>query len=467
MMNFRGRRRELGALETAWSGPASAFIPVYGRRRVGKSEMIVHFMEKKTGIYFVGKRAPGESQIAEFLEIAARSLNEPLLAQTRVNTWREALELVVKRWTGKTKLVLTLDEFQWMAEAAPELPSVIQALWDRDWSKSGRVMLILCGSYLGFMEREVLGKKSPLFGRRTAQILLRPFDHLEAAEFHPRYSTPDHARVYAICGGIPMYLLNFDERQSVEQNIMSRILDDLSALSREPEFLLREELRDLMPYHAVLMALAQGKTAPVQLASTTGIDVRGLNYHLNTLVDLGYVQRRYPLTEKKPSVRSVRYALDDPFLRFWFRFIFPHQSTLRMLGPQQGYAEVIKPEIEAYYGRCFERLCRECLPLIYRAEKVRAAFQSGEYWDKNVQVDVVGLREDGWTDLGECKWGDVSSMAALTAELEGKIPLYPNARNATIGRRLFVRSVKTRSKAVTSEVQVHTLADLYALKSQA
>lgn len=465
MMNFRGRRRELNALEAAWRGPAAAFIPVYGRRRVGKSEMIVHFMEKKKGIYFVGKRAPGENQISEFLEIAARSLGEPLLAQARVNGWREALELVVKRWTGKTKLVLTLDEFQWMAEAAPELPSVIQALWDRDWSKSGKVMLILCGSYLGFMEREVLGKKSPLFGRRTGQILLRPFNHLEAAEFHPRYSAADQARVYAICGGIPMYLLNFDERQSVEQNIMAKILDDLSALSREPEFLLREELRDLVPYHAVLMALAQGKTAPVQLSGTTGIDVRGLNYHLSTLTDLGYVQRRYPLTESKPSVRSVRYALDDPFLKFWFRFLFPHQSVLRMLGPQRGYAEVIKPEIEAYYGRCFERLCRESLPLIYQAEGVRAAFQCGEYWHKEVQVDVVGVREDGWTDLGECKWGDPGSLTALAAELESKVSLYPNKRNATLGRRLFVRTVKARAKAAAAGVQVHTLADLYALKS--
>ena len=410
MKNFRGRKREMAALEAAWRGQESAFLPVYGRRRVGKSEMIVHFMEGKGGIYFVGKRAPGETQINEFLQTAARALNEPLIAQARVSGWREALEMVVKRWKGKKKLILVLDEFQWMAEAATELPSVIQELWDRQWSKSGKVMLILCGSYLGFMEREVLGKKSPLFGRRTGQILLRPFNHLEAAQFHPHYSITDRAKVYAICGGIPMYLVAFDQRLSVEQNIVARVLDEIGVLTREPEFLLREELRDLMPYHAVLMALAQGKTAPAQLSSTSGIDVRALNYHLTTLVDLGYVQRRYPLTDIKPSVRSVRYALDDPFLRFWFRFIFPHQSVLKQLGPQHGYTEMIRPEIDAYYGRCFERLCRECLPMIYREEGVRSAFECGEYWSKEVQIDVVGVRKDGWTDLGECKWGDVSSI---------------------------------------------------------
>jgi AAA+ ATPase superfamily predicted ATPase len=462
MADFRGRKAEARALEAAWRDTASAFIPVYGRRRVGKSELIVRFMSGKGGIYYVGKRAPGDSQIQEFLETAARALNEPLLAQARVNGWREALELVVKRWPGKQKLILALDEFQWMAEAAPELPSVIQELWDRQWAKSGRVMLILCGSYLGFMEREVLGKKSPLFGRRTAQMLLRPFDYLEAAEFHPNYSAADRARVYAICGGIPMYLLAFDGRQSVEQNISNRILDDLAVLAREPEFLLREELRDLIPYHAILMALAQGATAPAQLSGATGIDGRGLSYYLQNLMELGYVQRRLPLSGGRASPRAVRYALEDPFLRFWFRFVFPHQSVLRLLGPERGFAEIIKPEIEAYYGRCFERLCREALPLLYRKEGVRAAFEIGEYWGKEVQIDVVGVRQDGWIDLGECKWGDVSSMAALDAELEAKVERYPNPRNVTIGRHLFVRSLKARAK--TPEARVHTLRDLYELQ---
>lgn len=464
-MNFHGRTRQLKLLQQAWQQEKGAFIPIYGRRRVGKSELIVRFMaDKRGGIYFVGKRAPGESQLQEFLETAAQALSEPLLAQVRVNGWKEALELVVKRWTGKTKLVLALDEFQWMAEACPELPSILQELWDRQWAKTGRVMLILCGSYLGFMEREVLGKKSPLFGRRTAQILLQPFDHLEAAQFHSRYSVTDQARVYALCGGIPMYLLSFDAKLSVEQNIITHILDDLSALSREPEFLLREELRDLMPYHAVLMALAQGKNAPAQLSKTTSIEPRALNYHLNTLVGLGYVQRRYPLTESKPSVRSVRYALDDPFLRFWFRFIFPHQSILRMMGPERGFAEVIKPNLEAYLGRCFERLCRQCLPLIYQRDGVTAAFQTGEYWDRESQIDLVGLREDNWTDLGECKWGDVASLAALQAELASKVTLYPNRRNATVGRHLFVRAIKGKAARLEPGTSLHTLAQLYELQ---
>lgn len=459
-MSFHGRKRELAVLDAAWTGDRSAFIPVYGRRRVGKSEMLLHFLSGKGGLYFVGKRAYSEAQLREFLETAARVVKEPLLAQASVTTWKAAFELVVGRWKGPRKLILALDEFQWMAEASPELPSVLQELWDRDWSRTNKVMLILCGSYLGFMEREVLGKRSPLFGRRTAQILLRPFNHLEAAAFHPGLSTVDHARIYGVCGGVPMYLLAFDRRRSVEQNLAAQFLDDSATLAREPEFLLREELRDLVPYHAVLTALAQGKTSPAELSRSVGIDVRGLHYHLQTLAELGYVQRRHPVTGGKPSVRSVRYALDDPLLRFWFRFVFPHQSLLRMLGPERGFAELIRPELDAYFGRCFERLCRETLPMIYAREGVRVSFEVGEYWASDVQVDVVGVRADNRTDLGECKWGEVRSLTALAAELEAKVPLYPNARNATVGRRLFVR--QTRAKPPEG-IQIHTLADLYDL----
>ena len=175
---FVGRERELAVLDAAWTKAASAFIPIYGRRRVGKSELIAHFMRDKPGVQFVGKTAASELQLREFAQEAARVLDEPLLAEMSARGWQALLEAITERWTGDEKLVLAFDEFQWTCEASPELPSVLQQLWDRKWKKSGRVILILCGSFIGFMEREFLGKKSPLFCRRTAQFLLRPFNHL-------------------------------------------------------------------------------------------------------------------------------------------------------------------------------------------------------------------------------------------------------------------------------------------------
>jgi len=447
-------------LNRAWDGPEAAFVPIYGRRRVGKSELILHFLKDKPGVYFLGKRAPAALQMAELAREAAAALDQPLLERVQAEGWKDLLVSVEEQWRGDGKLVLVLDEFQWMVDASPELPSVLQELWDRRWKKSGRVMLVLCGSFIGFMEREVLGRKSPLFGRRTAQIHLQPFDHLEAAEFHRGWSVVDKARARFVCGGIPLYLRCFDPAVSLEKNIEEQLLDELAPLNREPEFLLREELREVQHYHAVLRAIAAGSTTQRDIAVASGVPERNLHYYLQQLMDLGYVGRRVPLVPGKPSARNVRYLLDDPLLRFWFRFVFPNGSYLQHMGPRRTFTDRIKPGLEAYWGICFERLCREALPYLYAAEDVGAAFDVGEYWSSDVQIDVVGLRDDNWTDLGECKWGAVRSAKALAAELEAKVAKYPNHRGATLGRRFFVRK---RPRGGLPAGRWHSLDDLYAL----
>ncbi len=462
MTDFIGRKKELRVLRDAFEGPESAFIPIYGRRRLGKSELILHFLEGKRGIYFLGKKAPAELQRREFLDEAAVALEEPLLSGFAAETWSAALDAVVSRWRFPDKLVLVFDEFQWTAASSPELPSVLQGKWDRQWSRSGNVVLILCGSYVGFMEREVLGRESPLFGRRTAQILLRPFDYREAAAFHPRYSLPDRAKTYFICGGVPFYLRFFSDRRSVETNIRRELLEEHAALYREGDFLLREELREVETYYAILLAIASGETTNQAISRFAGLDPRRSSYYLQQLLELGYLSKRYPLAGGAPSARHVRYDLGDPLLRFWFRFVFPNTSYLLHMGPERAWAERIRPHLDAYFGHSFERLCRDALPWLYRREGVVAGFEIGEYWSPETQIDVVGLRDDGWTDLGECKWGrKVPSARRLEEELQRKAAAFPNRRNATLGRRVFVRGRPSRVPE-GSGVRWHGLDDLYA-----
>lgn len=461
--SFVGRSSELRLLENAYRGPGSAFIPVYGRRRVGKSELILHFLHQHPGLYFVGKQAPGPLQLREFVDEAAAVLGEPLLGAAAFEGWKPALTAVVDRWRRSEKLVLVFDEFQWTAGASPELPSVLQELWDRHWRGTGRVLLILCGSYVGFMEREVLGRTGPLFGRRTAQIFLRPFGYREAALFHPAYSVVDRARAYFIGGGVPWYLSRFDAGRSIEANIVAEILEEHAALRHEPEFLLREELREVESYHAVLLAIARGQLTAQDISQATGIGERSLHYYLQQLAGLGYVRRRYPLTDRPRAARHVRFALDDSLLRFWFRFVFPNTSYLARMGAEKTWRDRIRPDLDAYLGLCFEAVCREALPDLYTREGVSASFEVGEYWDRRCQIDVVGMREDGWTDLGECRWGRVRSARQLRDDLEAKIGLFPNARNATVGRRFFTREPITgdRTRAEEPEARWHDLADLY------
>jgi AAA+ ATPase superfamily predicted ATPase len=460
-VKFIGRKRELEVLEEAFQSPESGFIPVYGRRRVGKSEIILQFMKQKQGIYLVGKKARARIQLREFLQEAASLFEEPLLAALPADDWKTAIQTVVEKAKPGKKLILAFDEFQWIAKASPELPSVLQELWDRYWQRKGNVLLILCGSYIGFMEREILGRESPLFGRRTAQIFLRPFSYLDAVEFLPSYSLESCARTYFVCGGIPLYLLNFKTSQSVEMNIAAVLLDEYAPLFREPDFLIREELREVENYYAVLMALAAGFVTSKDISRQTEIGERALNYYLTQLIDLGYLRRRYPLTGGRPASRHVRYELDDPLLRFWFRFVFPHMSYVAKMGSRRALRDLVLPGLDAYFGACFERLCREALPVLYRREGVASPFEVGEYWDKSTQIDVVGLREDGWIDLGECKWGRVRSQRRIESDLVEKQSRYPNPRNATICGRIFTRRETRRRDSAGSHIRWHCLRDLY------
>ncbi len=459
---FIGRDRELSELEKQYRSAESNLIPIYGRRRVGKSELILHFKGDRSGVYFVGKQAPTALQIHEFLVSASRSLDLPLLAQARISDWRTALSESVRAWGGPGKLILVLDEFQWMVHEDPTLPSVLQELWDREWQHSGKVMLILAGSYVGFMEREVLGGQKPLGGRRTAQIQLQPFKFWEAAKFHPGCSRENQARIYCITGGVPLYLLAFKEDISVEQNICNTFLNEFSPLHREPESLLKEELQGLQKFQAVLDALSGGRLPLREIARALELDPRSITYQLDTLSALGYVQREFPLTARKPAARDVRYSLGDALLRFWYRFVFPNLSRIRE-NPQAAFRDQIAVNLESYFGACFERLCREALCQVYLREAPNASFQVGEYWkNQDLQIDVVGVRADDWIDLGECKWGTVASVPALAAQLEEKLRRYPNPENATLGRMLFTRRPV---RLPPPGVRCFALDDLYDLVS--
>jgi len=458
MKNFIGREKELKALNNEYRNLENSFIPIYGRRRVGKSELIKKFIEDKKSLFYLGKQAPEQVQIKEFLESASIKLCQPLLASLATDNWKDAIKSILSQLTTDEKFVIVLDEFQWIVDSAPELPSILQEFIDNEWDNKN-IFLILCGSYMGFMEKKVLGEKSPLFGRRTGQMLLKPFTYLEARNFHPHLSIKNQAKIFFICGGIPYYLKFFKENISIDQNIQNNFINEYSALSKEPHFLLREELKDLHNYYGILMALSSSMCSNHDISKTTGIDERKLYYYIQNLVELGYVKRHYPLSSQKASKQKLHIKLQDPLLRFWFRFIFPHQSLLCNMDENKFFLNIIKPNLQSYFGYCFENMCREALAYLYEKENVLCPFEIGEYWSKDVQIDVIGLRKDDRVDICECKWGSIKSFNGTIRNLKEKVKHYPNPDNSTIQLRLFCAD--ERKVATQLPCNIHFLKDLY------
>lgn len=460
MEKFIGRQKELSLLEQAYKSSQTEFIPIYGKRRIGKSELILHFIKNKTSVYFLGKQSTPQMQIKEFLNEAAKVFKEPLLANLNITTWKDALKVITEQKKNDKKLVIVMDEFQWIAKSSPDLPSVLQEFLDITWKKRKDIFLILCGSYMGFMEKEVLGEKSPLFGRRTSQILLKPFSYKESAEFHPSWSLKDKASVYFICGGIPYYLLFFKEGNSLIKNIENNLFDEFAPLFREPDFLLKEELRELPNYYAILMCLASGALTNQEISKKTGIDERKLHYYFQHLIELRYVRRHFPLTSKNPSPKQVKFILEDPLLKFWFRFVYPNMTYISQIDPKDSVQNLVKPKLDSYFGLCFEKLCQEGLLFMYQKQFISTSFKIGEYWDSSLQIDIIGYRKNEGIDLCECKWGNIRSIKNLGNNLKEKMKKYPNYEGLTLKGIIFSQKKLPKKNQITG-ISYYDLNDLY------
>lgn len=456
---FIGRDEEMAALEERYASPDSELLPIYGRHRVGKTELLARLAKGKPTVFFTAEAQLPAMQIRGFLAQAANSLRAPDLAANTPADWATAFRQVLRAAPAKRKLLLVLDELQWACRSSPELPSVIQRLWDHQWQHTGNIMLVLCGSNVGFMEREVLGGRSPLYGRRTGSLKLDPLNFADAARFHPHWSHEEQARAYFVCGGLPAYLLRFNPDLSVEQNIAGLFFRRLGFFENEPHFLLHEELADVSQAMSILRAVALGDKAQGDIARSVGLTSNALAPHLKILTELGYLERIAPLTPSPPARTAVVYRMADPLLRFWFRFVALRLGSAGRCSPTRAFEQLVAPQWESFCGEGFERLCREALPYLYEHESVVGRYTVGEYWDRESQIDVVGLRDDGRVDLGQCRWKADVPMARAVRELNIRAARYP-AEGRTTGLHLFVRS---KPRTAPPGVRVHDLDDLYSL----
>ena len=414
---FVNRISELALLEKHYnSGRAELFV-LYGRRRVGKTELLAHFCEGERHIFFVADQVPEQTSRANLSKAVNDALFGPGQVSAVYNTWDDLLTTLARQ-AQEERLVVVLDEFPYLVAAYPPLASILQRIWDQ-FLKNSQIMLILNGSYIGMMEETVLGYKAPLYGRRTAQYLLEPLEFLDAQYFFPSYSPEDRLRTYAVYGGTPAYLQTIQPEQSLEANILEGILERGSILYDEVRFVLQQELREPRNYFAVLQAIASGNTRQNEIKQATGLD--NITPYLDTLQQLHLVERIVPVTETQPhKSRRGLYRLKDNFLRFWFRFVLPNRSQLERGSKEMVFESAIRPEMDHFAAPIFEQACQQYFWRASLEEKLPfTPKQIGGWWQANQEVDIVVLGETQLM-LVECKWSNRPIGLDILENLEAK-----------------------------------------------
>ncbi|MBS7655447.1 ATP-binding protein [Candidatus Bathyarchaeota archaeon] len=409
-------------LEERFKSNKPEFIVIYGRRRVGKTELIKNFAKDKLNIYFLSDKRSDKEQLREIARKIGEFFNDDILITRGFEDWVQMFKYLKDKI--KERIIFTIDEFPYLIAANKAIPSLFQKGWD-EYLRETKIFLILCGSSIGMMERGVLSYKSPLYGRRTGQLFLDSLKFIDAQKFFTRYKLEQNIEAFAILGGIPAYLKQFDDSYSIEENIKKNILRKDSFLFNEPEFLLREELKEPKTYFSILKVISFGKTKLNEIATSLNMERNKVSMYLSVLENLKLIDRILPVTEKHPhKSRKGLYLIKDNFMRFWLRFVYPYKSELEM----GELDNVLKNKIRPFFGQhvsfVFEDICKEFLVELNKRKRLPFSFEKiGKWWHKDKEIDLVALSSDTrQIAFFEVKWSELGLIDAkkLLEELKDK-----------------------------------------------
>ena len=402
---FISRDRELKTLNRLYETNSFQFPVIYGRRRVGKTALINEFIKNKDAIFFTGLETNAKQNLENFSRAVFNYVNA-FGASPIFQNFQEALEYVFLLSANK-RIVLVIDEYPYAARSYRGFASVLQVLIDR-YKDQSKLFLILCGSSMSFMEEQVLGYKSPLYGRRTAQLKINPFDFFESCCCYKNFSPTDLALIYGIVGGTPQYLLQMNDALSVEENIKNTFLNVSSYLFEEPNNLLKQEVREVALYNAIIAAIATGNTKLSEISSKVGEETSACSAFLKNLIALGIIKKETPIAEK--SLKRTIYAVADNMFRFWYRFVPANMSII-----QNGMIELayknISEHMPTYMGAVFEEICKQYLWKLNREGKAAFAFMDlGRWWGgdpvtkSESEIDIIAVSDKDCAIFCECKW---------------------------------------------------------------
>jgi len=426
---FIGRDKELQTLNQLYKTNKFQLPVIYGRRRVGKTALINEFVKDKDTIFFTGLETNVRQNLENFSKSVFDYTNGFSYAPIFQN-FQEALEYVFLL-AKKQHIVLVIDEYPYAAKSYKGFASVLQVLIDK-YKDTSKLFLILCGSSMSFMEEQVLGYKSPLYGRRTAQFKIMPFDFFESCRYFKNFSSLDMALIYGVTGGTPQYLLQMNDALPAEENIKNSFLNTASYLFEEPSNLLKQEVREPAVYNAIISAIATGSSKLSEISSKVGEETSACSAYLKNLIALGIVKKEIPITEK--SSKKTIYTISDNMFRFWYRFVPANMSVIQNGMIETAYKNISR-HISSYMGAVFEEVCKQYLWKLNRADKAAVTFMDlGRWWGSDpsskseAEIDILAVADKDSAIFCECKWTNGNIDLSVLETLVKRSNLFPYSR---------------------------------------
>jgi len=461
---FVGRNQELQSLNRYYDSNRFECAVIYGRRRVGKTELISEFVKGKKHIFFTAVEGTYRKNL-DILSKAIMSSDDGSIrtVSPKFSEFSDCLEHISH--IANEKLVVVFDEYPYFAQSEKSVSSVLQQFIDHKFQRTD-IMLILCGSSMSFMENQVMGNKSPLYGRRTCQYKILPFEFDSSRGFHSSFSSQEQAVVYAITGGIPKYLLQFYDNKSLKANIIDNFFSPNSLLFEEPSNLLKQELREPAVYNSIITAIATGSSKLNEIATKAHITTSACSNYISSLLSLNIVRKELPILAKANS-RNTIYRLTDGMFRFWYKFVYENVSEISMHQGEALYSE-IEPQISEFMGEAFEDICKQWLWQKNFEGSLPFRFKDcGRWWGTNPsikaeqEIDLLAYSKDKVSAIFcECKWTNEQISASTIDGLIEKSAMFNYAKKHYF---LFSKSGYTTSalKLASENINLISFDDMF------
>ena len=423
-MRFIGRKNELHTLNTEYNRNSS-FVVIYGRRRVGKTTLIKEFLKNKTAFYYLATEELESQSMKRLANVIARTTKNTLLQKIEFTDWLDLFQLIAD-YKPEEKKVLVIDEFPYLVKTNSAFPSILQNAWD-EFLKDSNVMLILSGSLIGMMQKHALSYDSPLYGRRTAQMRLTP---LPFTSIYETQNLPFEQAVeqFALTGGVPKYLEFFEDGRPLEEQLKDAVFSKNGFLYEEPNFLLKSESLTAVNYFSIIKTIADGNHKLGKIASALGQESSSLTPYLSTLSELGFIEKRTPITEKNPEKsRKGLYFIADNFLRFWFCYVYPYKGELELDNMQIVLDEIHKDFKEKFVAFAYEDICKDIFAKLCSNNAISfVPSRIGSYWlndyDGDTEIDVMSVdHQNKQVFAGECKYHTKPVDASVYFALKEKV----------------------------------------------